>query len=247
MVDMDNMSGCRMSGPTSFFCKCEDARNNTFTCLRTIKGEDTVRCFFKACSCDSWIVKPFHIWIHHLTGFNFSLSDAAGSIATVLQLTVLGHYMVLFRASIHLQKKQCQSKVQPVLHVVHIHDEESLPPPSLKKVFLSSPLTSSLPIKHSAFSPFFQHSGNKWNHNWSYGFSGGVPWRGKQGRQWPCLCAHGGHGQHVWLSGLGTSLMVLQVWGCKEQYLHMCENSQGRRCCPLLFQGMLKSASLGLP
>ena len=48
MVDMDNMSGCRASGPLSFFCKCEDARNNTFTCLRTLKGEDSVRCFFKA-------------------------------------------------------------------------------------------------------------------------------------------------------------------------------------------------------
>ena len=52
MVDMDNMSGCRASGPLSWFCKCEDARNNTYTCLRTLKGEDTVRCFFKACFID---------------------------------------------------------------------------------------------------------------------------------------------------------------------------------------------------
>ena len=49
MVDMENQSSCRGDpGPFSFFCKCEDARNNTYACLRTLKGEeDTVRCFFE--------------------------------------------------------------------------------------------------------------------------------------------------------------------------------------------------------
>ena len=51
MVDMENQSSCRGGpGPFDFFCKCEDARNNTYACLRTLnKGddEDTVRCFFE--------------------------------------------------------------------------------------------------------------------------------------------------------------------------------------------------------
>ena len=48
MVDMDTMSNCRYD---LYSCKCFDAFNNTFVCLRTLQGEDidTVLCQFQAC------------------------------------------------------------------------------------------------------------------------------------------------------------------------------------------------------
>ena len=47
-VDADNMAWCDAE---FFSCKCQDSRNNTYTCLRTIFGEeeDTILCLFEVC------------------------------------------------------------------------------------------------------------------------------------------------------------------------------------------------------
>ena len=45
-VDAYNMGLCEFQ---SFSCKCADSRNNTYTCLRTLLGEeDNVFCQFEA-------------------------------------------------------------------------------------------------------------------------------------------------------------------------------------------------------
>ena len=41
--DLPNLSQCS----DMFGCKCQDARNNTYTCLRTIGQEDTIFCQFE--------------------------------------------------------------------------------------------------------------------------------------------------------------------------------------------------------
>ena len=45
-VDADNMAWCDAE---FFSCKCQDSRNNTYTCLRTILGEeeDNIFCLFE--------------------------------------------------------------------------------------------------------------------------------------------------------------------------------------------------------
>ena len=45
-VDADNQANCDFE---YFSCKCADSRNNTYTCLRTLLGEeDNVFCQFEA-------------------------------------------------------------------------------------------------------------------------------------------------------------------------------------------------------
>ena len=50
MVDMDSMDEC---GWAPFSCKCQDAKNNTYSCLRTIATggaeKDEVYCVFRVC------------------------------------------------------------------------------------------------------------------------------------------------------------------------------------------------------
>ena len=41
--DLDNLSQCS----DQFGCKCQDSRNNTYTCIRTIGQEDTMFCQFQ--------------------------------------------------------------------------------------------------------------------------------------------------------------------------------------------------------
>lgn len=41
--DLENMAECSQD----FGCKCQDSRNNTYTCLRTLGQEDTIFCQFE--------------------------------------------------------------------------------------------------------------------------------------------------------------------------------------------------------
>merc|ERR1711890_22863 len=66
--DFDNLQGCHVD----FGCKCQDARNNTYTCLRSHDQDDTVFCEFQD--------KDVFMELYSLTQDKFQLTNIARSV-----------------------------------------------------------------------------------------------------------------------------------------------------------------------
>lgn len=81
--DLDNLAECSQE----FDCKCQDARNNTYTCIRTLGQENSLFCEFKD--------HKNTIEMYNIAQDPLQLTNLAG----MLSAETLDHYKVSFNGS----------------------------------------------------------------------------------------------------------------------------------------------------